>query len=835
MMRKLTVLLCLVLSLGILFSLPAELTKKGNPALYKKLYKQAKANIKNMPTTSNYAYSSMLKAHPDAVMAYLLAYESNASLCATEPEVVESNYKEIIKLLDKDGLRYTPEFFLSYVAKQSVSDEPITAYREAFLKDDMQGILDGSKTDLEKYRASTLWCVSRLQFQQTSGRDQSPLDITERSLIGRCEEMQILYVAAARTVGLAARPASAPWWAHMDNNHAWAEVFLDGAWHYTGDMDSAYYPDQTWFSGMIDKTVLILADGSLASEQDEILASGKYDTVINSTRNYAKERSRLIKVRVVDADSKPVAHANIIPMVFNWGSLRALTMMNADDKGYLEFSVGRGAFYLSVAAGNGKALVFVPSSTETEQRITITLEDKPFTGAWATMEYPANDMKWDNQPEEYRIAVQAEKKLWQQKVDAYKTEIDKHSCLADSLVYEVALACRGNSKAFRLFVESSNTVIEPEFLEYLLINDPKFLWQASTEQFAALYHNWQWLAQGGLSEEEQLSLFSPTVFYEDLPKPFHDSKREAQLYPQAIRYQEPHSREGIINILGYIQKGWKVSAKKALSGLPPFDIAYKQKYLSPVQYRIFACNVLRANGYPAEFSRMPDLISVFIDEDWQYVNVSKLRWEDMSGTTKPQTFTLNVYICDENELPLKAGDEQLSLCRYMDGVFYPLNSRFEYLGDGLHRGVFPIADAYLQFGYRVSDSKTRFYNSHIEAVAGDSVYVKLLATDYLRTWEQPSEEIISLFDEATLSRESIILLGSYDQENCMRLADKLKAAGKNFLWVGFYNAPGVANYVVNPAWQQMVRENNRNSLRSITLYKKDGVWQMYEGLWDKLP
>lgn len=834
-MRKFSLLICLLISISLLFSLPIELTKKGNPTLYKKLNKLAKTNIKTMPIAPRYAYAALLKAHPDALMAYLVAYENNASLSATDPATVESNYLEIVKLLDKDGLRYSPEFFLSYVAKQSVSDEPITPYRKAFLKDDMQRILDGNQSDIDKYRASTLWCVSRLQFQQTSGRDQSPLDITERSLIGRCEEMQILYVAAARTVGLPARPASAPWWAHMDNNHAWAEVFLDGAWHYTGDMDSAYFPDQTWFSGMIDKTVLILADGSLASEKDEILASGRYDTVINSTRNYAKERTRLIKVSVTDTEGKPIGKANIIPMVFNWGSLRALSIMNADDKGYLEFSAGRGAFYLSIAAGKGKALVFVPSSTEVEHSISVTLLDKPFDAAWATMEYPANDMHWDNQPEEYRAAVQAEKKLWQQKVDAFKSEIDKHSCLADSLVYEVAMACRGNNLAFRRFVESNAGNVAPEFLDYLLINDPKFLWQASSEQFSALYHNWQWLAKGGLSEEEQLSLFSPTVFYEDIPKPFYDSNREAQLYPAALRYQEPHSREGIINILSYIKKGWKISAKKALSGLPPFDIAYKQKYLSPAQYRIFACNVLRANGYPAGFSRIPDLISVFIDEDWQYVNVNKLSWEDMSGTAKPQTFTLNVYICDENELPLKAADEQLSLCRYMDGMFYPLNSRFEYLGDGLHRGVFPIADTYLQFGYRVSDSKTRFYNSHIEASAGDSLYVKLLATDYPRTWEQPTDEIISLFDETTLSRESIILLGSYDQENCMRLADKLKAAGKSFLWVGFYNAPGVANYVVNPAWQQMVRENNRNSLRSITLYKKDGVWQMYEGLWDKLP
>ena len=269
-------------------NLPAPLTATGNPQFYQTMHDKALANLTSLPKSLAKPYKAMLRQYPDILMAFLIAYESNAVLAEANPRDVEDNYLQTVNLLQIDGLNYSPEMFLSYVAKQSVSDEPITPYRKAFLKDDMQRILDGNQSDIDKYRASTLWCVSRLQFQQTSGRDQSPLDITERSLIGRCEEMQILYVAAARTVGLPARPASAPWWAHMDNNHAWAEVFLDGAWHYTGDMDSAYFPDQTWFSGMIDKTVLILADGSLASEKDEILASVRYDTVINSTRNYAK-------------------------------------------------------------------------------------------------------------------------------------------------------------------------------------------------------------------------------------------------------------------------------------------------------------------------------------------------------------------------------------------------------------------------------------------------------------------------------------------------------------------------------------------------------------------
>ncbi len=621
----------------------------------------------------------------------------------------------------------------------------------------------------------------------------------------------------------------------MDNNHAWAEVFLDGAWHYTGDMDGAWFPDQTWFSGMIDKTVLILADGSLATDKDEILATGKYDTQINSTRNYAKERSRTIQVQVTDSLGTAVGMANVIPMVFNWGALRALAALNTDAKGYLEFSAGRGAFFLSVYAKGLKGIVYIPSGTEETKIVDVKLSDKEFYGTWADMEYPGNPMQWDNPPEAYKTAVQAEKKLWQDKVDAFLADINTHSSLADSLTHEVAVACRGNSPAFRAFVEQSREVILPAYLEFLLINDQKFLWQASTMQFEAMYNNWSLLSQGGLNEEEQLSLFPPTVFYEELPKPFKDSKGKAQFYPGSVRFTESHSRSGIINILGKLKKKYKINANKALSGLIPFDVAVGQKYLSPVQYRIFACSVLRANGYPAEFSRIPNLISVYIDDDWQYVNVVKPAWEDMTTETEPQTYTLNLQINDENGIPVKLSDEQISLCRYVEGLFYPLNNRFEYMGDGLHRGVFPVADAYLQLGYRVSDSLTRFYYNHIDASVNDSLFIRITTKGYPRTWEAASTDILSMFDAATLDKESIILIGSIDQENSMRLADKLKADQKSFLWVGYYNTKEVANYVVNPAWQQMVRENNRNSLRSITLIKKDGEWQMFEGLWDKLP
>ncbi|MCB5248663.1 MAG: transglutaminase-like domain-containing protein, partial [Candidatus Cloacimonadales bacterium] len=233
-MRKILLSLMLLVLFALLFGeLPQELQKSGNPKLYAGLSEKAGQNLKQLPRKLAQPYRELLKDHDDILMAYLLAYEADSKLAETDPKIVLENYSEIVKLLEQKGMDYSAEFFLSYIARQSVSDERISPYRKAMLEDGLDTVLEIADP-LERYRATASWCVEKLLFMQTSGRDQSPLDITRKSLTGRCEEMQILFVAAARTVGLPSRPASTPWWAHMDNNHAWAEVFLDDEWHYTG-------------------------------------------------------------------------------------------------------------------------------------------------------------------------------------------------------------------------------------------------------------------------------------------------------------------------------------------------------------------------------------------------------------------------------------------------------------------------------------------------------------------------------------------------------------------------------------------------------------------------
>jgi hypothetical protein len=727
--KKALLVTVLLIATILLFALPAEFSRSQNPELYKELSAKAKNNLKHLTLEQKQQYKDLLKQYPDILMNYLLAYESDSNLAEANPEDIKSNYETICALLNKKGLNYPVDFFLSYVAKQTVSDEPLTAYRNILLKDGLQNIINTTNTDLEKYHAVTLWCVSRIQFQQTSGRDQSPLDIVQKSLIGRCEEMQILLVSACRTIGLPARPAYTPWWAHTDNNHAWTEIYLDGEWHYTGDMDMAWFPDNTWFSDLVDKTVLILADGTLTTWEDEVLIKGKYDAVINSTANYTKERSRKVKIKVLNKNNMPIPNANVIPMVFNWGSLRSLINLTTDKNGFLEFTTGRGAFYLSVYTKEGKALVLIPSNEEKTIGQTIILDNIDFAGGWSTLEYPEFSGESKTQPDEYLNAVNLEKQRWQEKQKVWEKEALKTKTTDDSLVIKVALACRGNYSSFWQFYQR-NPNPDSNFLQFLLEGDPKLLWQANAELLEALYENWLKLYKPEMDEEYVMSLFSPAVYYEDLPKPVNYKKGKAQLYPESFRYQFPHNREGVIKVLSRLKKKYKINSKKVLSGLLPLHIMLQHKNLTAVQYKIMAVCILRANGYPSEFSRIPNLVSVFIDGDWQYVNVVKCTWEDLSKDNKTNTFELTLQIKDDKGTPIEAKEEQLTLCRYAEGAFYPLNDNFAYPESGKYSGIFPVSDIWLQFGYRVSENQTKVLLQPLKPEVDDSLSLEIIAEDY---------------------------------------------------------------------------------------------------------
>ncbi|HQP83987.1 MAG TPA: transglutaminase domain-containing protein [Candidatus Syntrophosphaera thermopropionivorans] len=797
--------------------------------------KLAYSNLKKLDHYHQQAYKKLLKEQDDILMSYLIAYESDAILQIANPEDVLSNYLQIRSYLNTYGTDLSPEFFLSYVAHQTVADERITPYRAEFLRDGLREVLQNSKNDLELYRAVSLWCVSRLKFQPTSGRDQAPLDITQKSYLGRCEEMQILFISAARTVGLPARPSYVPWWSHTDNNHAWAEVWIDGAWHYTGDMDAAYYPDQTWFSGLIDKTVLILSKGTLPDATDEVLIQGRYECVINSTSIYAKEHTRILKIKTLDEQDNPLPETTVGLLVFNSGTLRSLIYIQTDDEGEFELSVGRGAFYLVADNENKHAMALVPSSEDKELYYELTLQEGPLPDQDEMLFYPASDFTWKNPSEEWNNGVEQAKAKWNRREQRFQDRIFTYS---DTLLGIVASSSRGNYNSFKGFW---NRYPEPqkEFLNFLISEDfdPKFLWQASSEQIIALYNFFLKIDGQKMTSSELTPILAPTVFYEELPQPVTYKKGIPQLYPDSFYQKGNTPLERMNSASGWLAKHYKINYSKALSGLLPLDIAIKQKYLTPLQYRMMAVNIARANKVPAYFSRQPDLIFIQFDNgDWGYYDLKKnapqVDSRDSSAYTK-----LIVSLSDENGVPVTGLSDAVNLTRYQDGVFYWLDQVFSEDEPGLISISVPKDSYYLQAGYRVSDSQTAFQMKYLDLSETDSLFIHIICRDYPRQWsENLPPELLSILEEIDSSRYQVILIGNYDQENSIRLAEKIRSSGKNFLWLGYEPSPqSIENYTFSRKWQMLVNLEAQNRFRTITLFKQDGIWQYFEGMWERLP
>lgn len=62
--------------------------------------------------------------------------------------------------------------------------------------------------------------------------DQGPMESMELK-IASCSGLSILAVDACRAVGIPARIAGIPCWSHVQGNHNWIEVWINGQWHMT--------------------------------------------------------------------------------------------------------------------------------------------------------------------------------------------------------------------------------------------------------------------------------------------------------------------------------------------------------------------------------------------------------------------------------------------------------------------------------------------------------------------------------------------------------------------------------------------------------------------------
>ena len=245
---RLVVALCLA-TLALQFALPAAArAQDGVPAVSDELLEEALSLAGGNRGELEAALSWCIqKPYSMQAMRFLIANLPLADLGVITDELLIEHVELAIAASAEMpyAAHYDEATWAHYVLAPRVSQEPLEPWRSYF-----HDALADEVRECETLQAATVrvkqWVWQRIKFKQTQRRDQGPLT-TLRGVYGRCEELMTVEICALRAVGIPARNAFCPWWAHCDNNHAWTEVLMDnGRWYPAGSIKEETDFGSTW-------------------------------------------------------------------------------------------------------------------------------------------------------------------------------------------------------------------------------------------------------------------------------------------------------------------------------------------------------------------------------------------------------------------------------------------------------------------------------------------------------------------------------------------------------------------------------------------------------------
>lgn len=279
-----------------------------------------------------------------------------AHLCATMPITdaltipapkIAHHAKGVLRTLRYFNWDIPREIMLDYVLPYRVNDEAFSPYIDLFFEE-LCPILKGLTME-QAVLAVNYWCLSKATYRSTDERTMSVLS-TYTTGYGRCGEESVLTVCALRSVGIPARQCYVPYWAHCDDNHAWVEVYVDGAWRFMGACEPEEQLDIGWFNHAASKAPIVrhrrLGHSGTGVTADE---NQLFDTVV-TTHQYAKTATLSV-----------VAAPNTLIGIYliNYCRPALLCQKRSDENGNAAVALGHGTYLVLAGDENGYDMVSV--------------------------------------------------------------------------------------------------------------------------------------------------------------------------------------------------------------------------------------------------------------------------------------------------------------------------------------------------------------------------------------------------------------------------------------------------------------------------------------------
>ncbi|MBN2829402.1 MAG: hypothetical protein JXR56_03660 [Candidatus Cloacimonetes bacterium] len=268
----------------------------------------------------------------------LLDNSSDSDLAVLTPSYLEENITFALKAKELPFASDIPEdIFLHYVLPPRISQEPLEDWRQLFYNELYPRVKD-CKTLREANLEVDLWYNEGTYFKQTSGRDLAPLTCIKWSW-GRCEEMMILFMAAARSIGLPVRSVSAPYWSFTDSNHAWVEVWTDDGWKVTEEGYPLEYGQTNWVTDTAMRAPIVTSTCFGDYESPQTIKIKEHSSKLNITSNYGDTSLATITVR--DENFDPIPEADIYLYATTFGGLFGFFWEKTDSDGRVSVELGR--------------------------------------------------------------------------------------------------------------------------------------------------------------------------------------------------------------------------------------------------------------------------------------------------------------------------------------------------------------------------------------------------------------------------------------------------------------------------------------------------------------
>lgn len=303
----------------------------------------------------------------------------------------------------REEMPYATEYgdatWAHYVLAPRVSQEPLEPWRSYFYGE-LAGEAGECATLREAIVAVKQWVWERIKFKQTQRRDQGPLT-TLKGVYGRCEELMTVEICALRSVGVPARNAFCPWWAHCDNNHAWTEVYCDGVWQPSGTVELDPATGHTWemdacLGAPIVCTMCFGLPAQLGPDviSYEVEIGARYAQLnnIGAYRDTGRLQVDLLPAivetsdpdRSYKADDSIDYYVNV--HVFNYGALRPVAKLRLDDASQVQVELGAGRYVLSTDAPVKNRSVWIDLPVHVDLQVDWTAAEP--VGEELVLEFP---------------------------------------------------------------------------------------------------------------------------------------------------------------------------------------------------------------------------------------------------------------------------------------------------------------------------------------------------------------------------------------------------------------------------------------------------------------